>query len=78
VNIFFGGKEDEDKRSQREWSNLIIFFIYIFKHVLKIVLFEHMLKKTSTLIFLGAWSFLLVHIRFTPSEMPKGFVILFF
>ena len=24
--------------------------------------------------FLGAWSFLLVHIRFTPTEGTKGFV----
>ena len=38
---------------------------------------EHILKKISTIIFC-AWSFLLVHIWFTPSEGPKGFVNLFF
>ena len=36
-------------------------------------LFGHMLKKISTFIF-SAWSFLLVHIQFTPSEGPKDFV----
>ena len=24
--------------------------------------------------FFGAWSFILVHIRFTPSEGPKGYL----
>ena len=31
------------------------------------------IKKIITFTF-GAWSFLLVHIRFTPSEGPKDFV----
>jgi hypothetical protein len=36
--------------------------------------FEHILKK-STHSFFGAWSFLLVHIWFTPSEEPKDIII---
>ena len=39
----------------------------------KTALLEHILKKNSTFTF-GAWSFVLAHIRFTPSEGPKGFV----
>ena len=31
-------------------------------------------QKRSPHSFFGAWSFLLVHIWFTPSERPKGFV----
>ena len=34
-------------------------------------------KKISTFTF-GAWSFLLVHIWFTPNEGPKAFVDYFF
>ena len=34
--------------------------------------------KQPTHSLLGAWSFLLVHIWFTPSEEPKGFVNCFF
>jgi hypothetical protein len=37
----------------------------------------HILKKSAHSL-LGAWLTLLVHIRFTPSEGPKGFVNLFF
>ena len=36
-------------------------------------LFGHILRKTAHSLF-GAWSFLLVHIQFTPSKGPKGFV----
>ena len=36
-------------------------------------LFGHILRKTAHSLF-GAWSFLLVHIQFTPSKEPKGFV----
>ena len=39
--------------------------------------FDHVLKKQAHSFF-GAWSFLLVHIRFTPSEGIKGFVSCFF
>ena len=31
-------------------------------------------KKNPTHLLFGAWSFLLVHIWFTPSEGSKGFV----
>ena len=58
--LLFWGREDEDKRIVN------LFF-------LKIAIFGHMLKK-STHSLLGVWSFLLVHIRFTPSEGPKDFV----
>ena len=49
----------------KESSNFIFF--------LKTALFGHMLK-TSAYSFLGAWSFLLVHIQLTPSEGPDNFV----
>jgi hypothetical protein len=39
----------------------------------QIYLFGAYIKEMSTFTF-GAWSFLLVHIQFTPSEGPKGFV----
>ena len=39
------------------------------KNIPKTILFEHISKK-STHPLLGAWSILLVHIRFTPSEGP--------
>ena len=57
-------KTKEDKRMVK----LDFFF--------KISLFGHVFKKSSHS-FCGAWSFLLVHIRFTPSEEPKGFANLF-
>jgi len=44
---------------------------------LKIALFGHILKKSARSLF-GAWSFLFIHIRFTPSKGAKGFVSLFF
>ena len=53
--------ENEDMTT-REWSNLNSVF-----------LFWHILKKLAHSL-VGAWSFLLVHIRFTPSEWPKGFI----
>ena len=34
-------------------------------------------QKNSTRSFFGAWSFLFVHIHFTPSEGPEGFVNFF-
>ena len=42
------------------------------KKTFKSNLFGHMLKKTHSLF--GAWSFLLVHVQFTPCEWPKRFV----
>ena len=34
-------------------------------------------QNNSTRSFFGAWSFLLVHIHFTPGEGPEGFVNFF-
>ena len=49
----------------REWSNLV-FFSFKNAHL-------GIYQKISTFTF-GAWSFLLVHNWFTPSEEPKGFM----
>ena len=40
----------------------------------KTAVFRLILKKKSTQSLFDAWSFLLVHIRFSPSEEPKNFV----
>ena len=56
-------KRREDKR----FIKLKFYFIF------KSALFGHILKKSMPS-FLDAWSFLLVHIRFTPNEEPKDFV----
>jgi hypothetical protein len=52
------GKTSEAQEKIREWSNCP---------------FWARIKKISTFTFWGAWSFFLVHIRFTPSERPKAF-----
>ena len=44
----------------------------------KTTLFEHISKEKSAHSLLGAWSFLLVNIRFTPSVGPKDFVYWYF
>jgi hypothetical protein len=51
----------------REWS--------IFFPSSKIIIYGHILKKTFTF---SAWSFLLIHIQFTPIEGPKNFVNWYF
>ena len=43
------------------------------KRMVKLDFFGHIFKNFSTFTF-GAWPFFLVHIWFTPSEGPKGFV----
>jgi hypothetical protein len=63
--ICFGGKRRWRQEKTREWSNLI--------SSLKIAFLGHILKISTHSLF-GAWSFLLVHIWFTPSEGPKSFV----
>jgi uncharacterized membrane protein YhhN len=63
--MFLWGREDKDNRRQ-ENSQTLYFY-------LKLALSGHILIKVSTFTF-GAWPFLLVHIRFTPSEGPKGIV----
>ena len=60
------GKTRRRQKKTKEWSN---FF--------KTAFFGHILKKSAHSLF-GAWFFLLVHIWFTPSEGPKGFVNCFF
>ena len=62
--IFLLGKRIWRQEKTREWSNL---------NVIKAGLLDIYLKKSPHSLF-GAWSFLLVHIRFTPSEGAKGFV----
>ena len=65
-------KLGEEKMKTREDKRMVkLDFISIF---LKTSFFEHMLAHS----LFGAWSFLLIHIRFKPSEGPKGFVILFY
>ena len=66
--MFSGRREDEDKRRQ-ENGQTCIFFLQI-----KTAVFRLILKKKSTQSLFDAWSFLLVHIRFSPSEEPKNFV----
>ena len=66
--MFFWGREDEDKRRPKEWSNLIMFSFS------KTTFFGHILLKKLAHSLFGAWSLLLVHIQFTPSEGPKGVV----
>jgi len=51
-------------------DNIMVKFELFFK----IALFGHMLKKKSAHSLFGAWSFLLVHIWFTPSEGSTYFV----
>ena len=55
------------------WENVKVEFSF-----LKTTLFGHMLKNKSAHSFVGAWSFLLIHIWFTPSEGLKDFVNWFF
>ena len=55
--MFFLGREDENKRSQENDRTGIYFIFY------QISLFGHILNKFSTFTF-GAWSFLLAHIWF--------------
>ena len=62
--IFFWEKK-MNTREVKRWSNLIFFF--------ESVLFGHILKNSAHSLF-GAWSYLLVHIWFTPSEGQEGFV----
>ena len=40
-------------------------------------LFGHILKKRSIYTLFGAWSLLLIHVQFTPSQGPKAFKTIF-
>ena len=66
------GEEKMKTRQNKRMVKLDYLFIYLFKTTY----FEHILKKSARSL-LGAWSFLLVHIWFKPSEGPKGFVNFF-
>jgi hypothetical protein len=57
----------EKKMKTKEVELIIKIDIYFSKTTI----FGHILKK-STNSFFGAWLFLLVHIRCTPSEGPKA------
>ena len=70
MNFFVGRKEHKDKRRQKNGQTWTFFLS-------KTVLLRHILKKSARSLF-GARSFLLIHIRPTPSERPKNFVNWFF
>ena len=63
---FWGGEEKVKTKEDQRMVKLD--FISLQKCV-----FRHILKK-STYSLIDAWSFHSVHIQFTPSEGPKGFV----
>ena len=62
--IFFNGEEKMKAREVKTWSNLIFILELPFQTYIKQII-------TSTF---DAWLFLLLHIRFTPSEGPKDFI----
>ena len=59
-----GENNRKQKENPREWFKLIFFQYYCFCAYI---------KKKSTRSLFGPWSFLLIHIQFTPSEGPKAF-----
>jgi hypothetical protein len=61
---FFGGREDEDKRTVQ------------LEFLLKTALSKHVLKNSVRSLF-GAWSFLLVHIGLHLVRGPKALQIVF-
>ena len=67
-NVCWGGNQDK----RRQWNRDTLFYL-----ILKSIGFGHLLKWINTLTF-EAWSYLLVHIRFTPSRRAKDFVYWFF
>ena len=64
-NEHFLGKRKWRQHKTREWPNLIFFFLFFPK--MPFVEF----KKAAHWLY-SAWSFLLVHIWFTPSEGPRA------
>jgi len=67
--FLFWGREDEDKRRRKNGQTSNFFSELPFLDIYY--------KKSAHSLY-GAWSFLFVHIQFTPSEGPKGFVNCFF
>ena len=72
--IFLFEKWRQEKT--REWSNMFFLSIYYLSFQ-NYPFWTCIKKKISTFVF-GAWSFMLVHIQFTPSEGPKDFINLYF
>ena len=69
MNFFFGGgREDDNKRRQENGQSFSLF--------VKTAFLGHILKNQHIRFLVHGHS--LVHIGFTPSEGPKGFVSLFF
>ena len=62
--VFFWGREDEDKGKEENGQTFFLF---------KTALLD-IYSKNSTHSLFCAWSFVLVHIWYTPSERPKGFL----
>ena len=62
--FFFWERENEDKRRQKNDQTLK-------KFPSKTTLFGHRIKKKSTHSLYGTWSFLVIHIQFTPAWGPK-------
>ena len=67
IMIFSGEKKTKTKEDKR----------MVKLEFLSKLPFLDIYQKKSTRSFFGAWSFLLVHIHFTPSEGPEGFVNFF-
>jgi len=55
---------------RREDTRMVKFELFFLNYTL----WTYIIKKSPQPL-LGAWSFLFVHIRFTHSEGPKGYVI---
>jgi hypothetical protein len=64
--MFFGGREDEDKRRQEYGKTLFLLFLFQ-----KLPKFGHILKNSAYSILVHGSS-LLVHIQFTLSEGTKA------
>ena len=59
----------EEKMKTRENKRIVKLYLFFFQNCP----FWTCIEKISTFTF-GAWPFLFIHIRFTPSKRPKGFV----
>ena len=59
MNYFLWEEKMKTREDRRKWS--------------KLNSYSHILEKPAHSFF-GAWSFLLVHLWFTPSEGLKGFI----
>ena len=64
--FFYGGEKEIKTRGDQRMAKLLNFFS-------RLSFLDICWNKRAQSLF-GAWPFLLVHIRFTPSERPKDFV----